>query len=254
MEKIKALVVDDNMEFTNNVVKYFSNSENIRVVQQINNGSKVIEYLKENPDIDIIFLDLIMPGMDGIAILQEMAQNNMSQKVIVLSSYLEDYSLRMLKKYKVDYFMLKPIDLKSLEQRVLEIMEVQSKFTVIKEVDQNLEIQTSQLLHNLGVPSQIKGYQYLREGILLLYRNTDFIGGITSVLYPEIAKRHNTTPTRVERAIRHAIEISWNRGDYQIMNKLFGNSIDFDRSKPTNSEFLVTVSDALRLGSYMLNA
>ena len=103
------------------------------------------------------------------------------------------------------------------------------------------------MLHHLGVPSQIKGYQYLREGILMLYESTHFIGGITKEVYPEIALRYQTTPSRVERAIRHAIEISWNRADLKTMDKMFGNSIDYDRAKPTNSEFMVTLSDALRL-------
>ena len=105
----------------------------------------------------------------------------------------------------------------------------------------------SELLHDLGIPSQMKGYQYLREGILMLYEQASLIGGITKEVYPEIASRYNTTPSRVERAIRHAIEVSWNRADYDVMNKIFGHSIDYDRAKPTNSEFMATLSDSLRL-------
>lgn len=249
MKKIKALVVDDNQEFTSNVLKYFKDNEVLEVTKAIHNGSEVIPYLQMHEEIDVLLLDFLMPGMDGVAILQEMNRLHIQKKVIVLTSFLEEYAMRMIQKYHVDYYMLKPLSLESLEQRILEIMDSSSKFIKPKEVSQDLEIKTSELLHNLGVPSQIKGYQYLREGILMLYKSTDFIGGITRSLYPEIAKRHNTTASRVERAIRHAIEVAWNRGDYQMMNKLFGHSIDFDRSKPTNSEFLVTVSDALRLGN-----
>lgn len=248
MKKFKTLVVDDNKEFTKNVLEYFKDNAVLEVTDAINDGSQVIDYLKSNPDIDLIFLDLLMPKMDGVAILEAMAKNHICKRVIVLSSFIEEYAMRMMRKYHVDYYMLKPVSFPSLAKRAEEVLNA-SDLTINLAIDQDLEIKTSELLHNLGVPSQIKGYQYLREGILMLYQSTDFIGSITSNLYPEIARRHDTTATRVERAIRHAIEISWNRGDYQVMNKLFGHSIDFDRSKPTNSEFLVTVSDALRLGN-----
>lgn len=246
MKKFKALVVDDNKEFTNNVLEHFKKSEVLEVTKVIHNGDEVINYLKTNSEIDIIFLDFIMPGMDGVAILEEMQKENIQKKVIVLSSFLEDYAMKMIKKYRVDYYMLKPVSLDSLEKRAIEILETSNK--KINDIE-DLELKTSELLHNLGVPSQIKGYQYLREGILMLYQNNSLIGKITRSLYPEIAKRHDTTPSRVERAIRHAIEVSWNRGDYGIMNNLFGHSIDFDRAKPTNSEFLVTISDALKIGN-----
>ncbi len=248
MKKIKALVVDDNKEFTNNVLEYFKDSEVLEVAKVINKGNEVIDYLKNN-EVDIMFLDFIMPEMDGIAILEEMAKEKISKKVIILTSFLEEYTMDMIKKYHVDYYMIKPINLGSLEKRALEIMERENTLKEASEVNNEIEIKTSELLHNLGVPSQIKGYQYLREGILMLYQNSNFIGGITKNLYPEIARKHDTTASRVERAIRHAIEVSWTRGDYQIMNKLFGHSIDYDRAKPTNSEFLVTVSDALRLNN-----
>ena len=247
MKKFKALVVDDNKEFTNNVLEHFKKCEVLEVTKVIHNGNEVIDYLKTNDDIDIIFLDFLMPGMDGIAILEEMRKEKIEKKVIVLSSFLEDYAMKMIKKYHVDYYMLKPVSLNSLEERAIEILE--SSKVEVKEVTEELELKTSELLHNLGVPSQIKGYQYLREGILMLYQNTSLVGRITRNLYPEIARRHDTTASRVERAIRHAIEVSWNRGDYSIMTNLFGHSIDFDRAKPTNSEFLVTISDALRINN-----
>ncbi len=245
MKKFKALVVDDNKEFTNSVLEHFKNNDVLEVTKVIHNGTEVINYLKNN-EIDIIFLDFLMPGMDGVAILEAIKKENIKKKVIILSSFLEEYALKIIKKYHVDYYMLKPISLNSLEQRAIDLL---SSSNTQNEISDEIEIKTSELLHNLGIPSQIKGYQYLREGILLLYQNNDFIGGITRNLYPEIARRHDTTASRVERAIRHAIEVSWNRGDYNIMNKLFGHSIDFDRAKPTNSEFLVTISDALRLGN-----
>ena len=111
----------------------------------------------------------------------------------------------------------------------------------------NLQISVTKILHELGVPSHIKGYQYIREGIMLIYDNPEFIGGITKELYPDIARTYDTTVSRVERAIRHAIEVSWNRGNWDLMEEIFGHSVDIDKAKPTNSEFIVTVADKLRL-------
>lgn len=111
----------------------------------------------------------------------------------------------------------------------------------------NLQISTTKILHELGVPSHIKGYQYIRDGIMMLYERPDVIGGITKELYPEVASKYGTTVSRVERAIRHAIEVSWNRGNWQLMEEIFGHSVDIDKAKPTNSEFIVTVADKLRL-------
>ena len=185
---------------------------------------------------------------------QELEELKIKKHLIILSSYRKDYTIRMTSRFNVDYYMLKPINLSSLENRIKEVMEEnKNELYVEKQVNPKIQLQVTELLHNLGVPSQIKGYQYLREGILMLYESTGLIGGITKEVYPEIALRYNTTPSRVERAIRHAIEVSWNRADYEMMNKIFGHSIDYDRAKPTNSEFMVTLSDALRLNQVAFN-
>ena len=147
-----------------------------------------------------------------------------------------------------NYYILKPFELSELEKRVLELSEGISYDS--KTVDlhhNNLQISTTKILHELGVPSHIKGYLYIREGIMMLYERPEVIGGITKELYPEIASKFNTTVSRVERAIRHAIEVSWNRGNWQLMEDIFGHSVDIDKAKPTNSEFIVTVADKLRL-------
>ena len=199
-------------------------------------------------------MDLIIPGKDGLQILEELEELKIKKHLIILSSYRKDYTIRMTSRFNVDYYMLKPINLSSLENRIKEVMEEnKNELYVEKQVNPKIQLQVTELLHNLGVPSQIKGYQYLREGILMLYESTGLIGGITKEVYPEIALRYNTTPSRVERAIRHAIEVSWNRADYEMMNKIFGHSIDYDRAKPTNSEFMVTLSDALRLNQVAFN-
>lgn len=252
---INALVVDDSMEFTSSVKEYFKNNAVIKIVDVLNDGEKAVDYIKKHQDsIDVILMDLIIPGKDGLQILEELEEAKIKKHMIILSSYRKDYTIRMTSRYNVDYYMLKPVNLSSLENRIKEVMdENKVELYTEKQVNPKIQLQVTELLHNLGVPSQIKGYQYLREGILMLYESTGLIGGITKEVYPEIALRYNTTPSRVERAIRHAIEVSWNRADYEMMNKIFGHSIDYDRAKPTNSEFMVTLSDALRLNQVTFN-
>ncbi len=249
MKKINALVVDDSVEFTKSVQEYFKDNAKIKIVNIIGDGSKVLDYVKEHDEeIDLVLMDIILPGKDGVAILEELEKENLHKKIIVLSSYRKDYTIQMTSRFDVDFYMIKPCQLKDLEARICEIFEENtSNLSAKKKADYQIQLRITEMLHHLGVPSQIKGYQYLREGILMLYESTHFIGGITKEVYPEIALRYQTTPSRVERAIRHAIEISWNRADLKTMDKMFGNSIDYDRAKPTNSEFMVTLSDALRL-------
>ena len=209
-------------------------------------GLKLIE--KRGEDYDVIILDLIMPNKDGISVLETMRKKNMSKRVIVLTSYNNPEIIRRVSELGVNYYILKPFELSELEKRVMELSEGISYDS--KTVDlhhNNLQISTTKILHELGVPSHIKGYLYIREGIMMLYERPEVIGGITKELYPEIASKFNTTVSRVERAIRHAIEVSWNRGNWQLMEDIFGHSVDIYKAKPTNSEFIVTVADKLRL-------
>lgn len=249
MKKINALVVDDSKEFTEEVQNYFAENTEINILNVIQNGKDVIPYVKSHvSEIDVILMDSILPGKDGLAILSELKDLKINKHVIVLSSYGKEYTIKMINKYNVDYLMLKPCELSSLKDRIKEVVvDASNELYENKKANHALQLKVSELLHDLGIPSQIKGYQYLREGILMLYEQASLIGGITKEVYPEIASRYNTTPSRVERAIRHAIEVSWNRADYDVMNKIFGHSIDYDRAKPTNSEFMATLSDSLRL-------
>lgn len=156
--------------------------------------------------------------------------------------------IRKVSELGIVYFILKPFELSELEKRILECMgENNYSNKSIDVYKNNLQISITKILHELGVPSHIKGYQYIREGITIIYENPDVIGGITKELYPDIAAKFETTVSRVERAIRHAIEVSWNRGNWDLMEEIFGHSVDIDKAKPTNSEFIVTVADKLRL-------
>ena len=245
-KKINVLMIDDNEYIVNKVKQYFSKHEVIDLVLTAVNGKDGMDLIiNEKDKYDLILMDLIMPEIDGIAILEKMKENNIQKHVIILTSYKKEYTVKAVSEYNIDYYMLKPFNLESLEKRILEIMNVKERKVSDKEMD--LRIKISDMLHTLGVPSHIRGYQYIRDGIVMMYEEPDMLKGITKEVYPELALKYNTTTSRVERAIRHAIEVSWSRGDYQLMDKYFGNSIDYDKSKPTNAEFIITLTDRLRL-------
>ena len=245
-KKINVLMIDDNEYIVNKVKQYFSKHEVIDLVLTAVNGKEGLDLIVNQKDkYDLILMDLIMPEIDGIALLEKMKEKNIQKHVIILTSYKKEYTVKAVSEYNIDYYMLKPFNLESLEKRILEIMNVKERKVSDKEMD--LRIKISDMLHNLGVPSHSRGYQYIRDGIVMMYEEPDMLKGITKEIYPELALKYNTTTSRVERAIRHAIEVSWSRGDYQLMDKYFGNSIDYDKSKPTNAEFIITLTDRLRL-------
>ena len=243
--KIRVLLVDSDKESLSSMEKYFSNHAVIRVVKTISNGNDAIDYIKSNKDLfDIVLLDLLLPERDGISVLSEMKTSSIDKRVIVLTGYNSLDMIKQVSLFNVNYFMLKPFDLKDLEYQIMNLKS--SKYDFV-DTNKKLQYNITVLLHSLGVPSHIKGYEYIREGIGLMYANPSMLGAITKEMYPEIAVKFNTTSSRVERAIRHAIEVSWNRGDYDLMEEIFGHSVDFDRAKPTNSEFIATIADKLRL-------
>lgn len=247
MKKQKILVVDDNLSLIHTVRDYCNNSDKIEVTYEAHDGEEGYKMLLEHQnEIDLVLLDLIMPNKDGIYFLNKIEEQQIKANIIVVTSYNSDEMIRRVSAYNIKYFLLKPFDLDDLEKRVLEATQ-QIQVKSLNPYEQDLRISVTKLLHELGVPSHIKGYQYIREGILLLYNNPDIVGGITKELYPEIASRYNTSVSRVERAIRHAIEVSWNRGNLDLMEEIFGHSVDYDKAKPTNSEFIVTVADKLKL-------
>ncbi|MEI3529563.1 MAG: sporulation transcription factor Spo0A [Bacilli bacterium] len=249
MEKINVLMIDDNINLVNMVKEYFSNHETIKINYEAYDGLQGIKVLEENKDkIDAIILDLIMPNKDGMYVLEEMKKRGINTKVIVSTSYNASEAIREVSEYGVSYFILKPFELCDLERRILDTKKkVNNDNKNIDFYHNNLQVSITKVLHELGIPSHIKGYQYIREGIGIVFEKPETIGGITKELYPELAKKFDTTVSRVERAIRHAIEVSWNRGNWDLMEEIFGHSVDIDKAKPTNSEFIVTIADKLRL-------
>ena len=243
--KIRVVLVDSDNEQLRSIEKYFSSHAVIEIVKSYNDGLSAINYIRENNNkFDVVIMDLLLSNKDGLSIIRDMRENNINKSIIVLTGYNSLDIIKQVSLYNISYFMLKPFDLKDLEYQVINVKETQGSI-----VDKNKELQTNitSLLHSLGVPSHIKGYEYIREGIGLMYNNPKMLGAITKEMYPEIAVKFNTTSSRVERAIRHAIEVSWSRGDYDLMEEVFGHSVDYDRAKPTNSEFIATLADKLRL-------
>ena len=249
MEKVRLLIIDDNESLRQLVKEYFDSSSTIDVVLEASDGKEGIEIINSKVNnFDMILLDLVMPNKDGIEVLKYLRKEKIDKKVIFTTSYNSQEIIRMVAELEANYFMLKPYELEVLETKILDLAnEFIPESKGINLYSNNLQLTITKTLHELGVPSHIKGYQYIREGVTLVYNNPTIIGGITKELYPEIAKKFNSTTSRVERAIRHAIEISWNRANWDLMEELFGYSVDIDKAKPTNSEFIVTIADKLRL-------
>ncbi len=249
MKRTRVLIIDDNKSLVDMIKEYFKEHADIKISLEAYDGAEGLRLIdKKKDEYDIVLLDLIMPNKDGITVLEEMKKKEIDKKVIVLTSYNTQDMIRKVSEMGVSYFMLKPFELADLENRIREVAEgIKYGGKSIDLFHNNLQKSITNIMHELGVPSHIKGYQYIREGITLVYQNPELVGGITKELYPEIARKYETTVSRVERAIRHAIEVSWNRGNWQLMEDIFGHSVDIDKAKPTNSEFIVTVADKLRL-------
>ena len=247
MSKIRILMIDDNVNLIEMVREYFKEHNRIELAIESHDGEDGLnKILNSAGNYDVILLDLIMPVKDGLYVLEELKKRGIEKNIIVETSYNEPKIIRKVSEYGVNYYVLKPFNLSDLEDKILSVFDTQERKT-INLYHSNLQISITKMLHELGMPSHIKGYQYIREGITMIYNDPNIIGGITKELYPELASKFDTTVSRVERAIRHAIEVSWNRGNWDYMEELFGHSVDIDKAKPTNSEFIVTVADKLRL-------
>ncbi len=245
---IKVLVIENNEAITKDMEKYFSSHEVIKVVACKKDGEEGLNYIINNvSNIDVIVMDLLIPKLDGLFILSELKRRNIKKNVIITTSFKDDAVMDEANKYGVTYYMIKPVNFISLEKRIMSININNTKNKTF-----NQEVILTDLLHSLGIPSHIRGYQYIRDGIILMYNSPNQIAYITKEIYPEIALKYYTTASRVERAIRHAIEISWNRGDMDLMDEIFGNSLNLNRDKPTNAEYLSTLADRLRVKSNLV--
>ncbi len=252
--KIKVYLIDDNKDFLN-LCSESLEEYNFDVVGMATDGNTAYEeIIKVNPD--IIITDMIIPGLDGIGLIKKIRSANMIKDpaILILSCINSEQIMQDAISCGANYYMLKPFEINVLRDRIYDILNKKVSRTsplVSKSVQNtnNVDLETcvTKAIHEIGVPAHIKGYQYLREAIMMSVKDMDVINYITKLLYPEIAKKFNTTSSRVERAIRHAIEVAWDRGDVEVLNRVFGYTVNNSRGKPTNSEFIAMIADTLRL-------
>lgn len=241
---IKTIIIDDNSELVNELTKQFAVTDCIEVLKSFSNGEEALGYIVNNEsEIDLILLDLLIPKIDGLSLLEELNKRSIFIKSIVLSSFKDESVIKQCTQFNVVYYLIKPISSSALIRRIIDSFD---NTILSKPTYENLDLEISQILHNLGIPSHIRGYKYIKDGILIMLNNDETISYITKEIYPQIAIKYETTSSRVERAIRHAIEVSWLRGDLSLMEDLFGFSVNCDKAKPTNSEFLSTVTERLK--------
>lgn len=252
-EEIKIILVDDNKEFCELVKEYLDQQNNMQVIDVAYNGIEGLKLIREhNPD--VVILDIIMPHLDGIGVLEELNRQNMiqNQKIIMLTAFGHEEVTQRVVELGANYYIMKPFDLEVLVERIEQLMNP-SKITTnfsgaaIAPRKKDISVRITEIMHQIGVPAHIKGYLYLRAAIEMVVKNIELLGAITKELYPLVAKQFNTTPSRVERAIRHAIEVSWERGNIKAINNIFGHSVTTESGKPTNSQFIAKIADKLRL-------
>lgn len=263
MDKIKIAMADDNREFINLMNQYFSEQDDMEIVGVGYNGVEILNVLEEEEP-DIIILDIIMPRLDGLAVLEKIRMDQIQQqaKIIMLTAFGQEEVTKRAVELGASFYILKPFEMDVLANRIRQLMSVATPMQTTlgtfagnpvsrsasgQKTFKNLDARITNIIHEIGVPAHIKGYLYLREAITMVYNNLELLGSITKILYPDIAKKYNTTASRVERAIRHAIEVAWSRGNIDSINKMFGYTISTHKAKPTNSEFIAMVADKLRL-------
>ncbi|OPY57665.1 MAG: Stage 0 sporulation protein A [Pelotomaculum sp. PtaU1.Bin035] len=254
-KNIKILIADDNKEYCELLKEFFSQQEDFKSIRIANNGLQAIEMIREDKP-DVVVLDIIMPYLDGIGVLENLAEFDHRPKIIMLTAFGQESITQRAVHLGADYFILKPFDFNLLVDRIRQIPGEISSTPYVNlhrhtypSQKQNINVEVTNVIHNMGVPSHIKGYQYLREAIITIYYDISLLGAITKELYPMIAAKFNTTPSRVERAIRHAIQLACDRGNVDMIYNYFGHTINSDRGKPTNSEFISSIADKLRLES-----
>ena len=239
METIpKILLADNSEEFRLLLRRTLEDTGEFQVVGDTGDGDEAWELIQKTKP-DVVVMDMILPGLDGMSLLQRIPKEI---KCIVLSAFCSQNMVQELTRMGAWYFIPKPAHMDSLLDRIRQATHDSSVLSL-----PTLEAEVTAILHEVGVPAHIKGYQYVREAIIIVVQNMDAINAVTKVLYPEVAKRFNTTPSRVERAIRHAIEVAWDRGDLETLQGYFGYTVNSAKGKPTNSEFIAMNADRIRL-------
>ncbi|MBR3885864.1 MAG: sporulation transcription factor Spo0A [Clostridia bacterium] len=242
----KVLIANENAEESQRILEKLSTNENLFDVKIANDGKTAIELLK-NDNFDLLIVDLVLPEIDGFEVIENAKEINRKINVIVISALSSDIFVRKATNLGVSYFMLKPISLDVLLKRINDVLNqietVEDNSFSNKEIEEKI----TNIFITVGIPAHIKGYQFLREAIKLSMGNPEIINSITKKLYPTIAEKFDTSASKVERAIRHAIEVAWNRGKIENINSVFGLTVYSNNEKPTNGEFIALVADKMLL-------
>ncbi len=260
MSKIRVAIADDNERVIHLLQDIMEEDSEIEVVGTAKDGLEVLKIMKETEP-DLLLLDLIMPKLDGLGVLEKIRAIKSEKKaptIIVLTAVNKEGVMEEAFDLGADYYILKPFDNDTLLSRIKQIkfgnkvrlIDTNRKNTYENKedyIERNLESDVTNIIHEIGVPAHIKGYQYLRDAIMMSVNDGEMLNSITKLLYPSIAKRHKTTPSRVERAIRHAIEVAWSRGKMDTIDELFGYTVSNGKGKPTNSEFVALIADKIRI-------
>ncbi len=250
---IKVVSIDDNQEVRENLKNYFKTCTDLEFIGEAQNGQEGYELIKSLKP-DAVILDIVMPKLDGLGLLEKLAQENIQTNILVYSAVGNDTVVQKTFSLGAKYYIMKPCEAQDIVARIREAcksspasLSVISAHTGSLVTENNLESVITDIIHDIGVPAHIKGYNYLRDAITLCIKDDEFINSITKLLYPTVAKNFSTTSSRVERAIRHAIEVAWNRGREEVLTDIFGYTIDTNKGKPTNGEFIAMISDSIKL-------
>lgn len=247
-DNIKIIIADDNKNFSEGLKQFLESHEDMEVAGMTNNGLDALKLVEETEP-DILILDLIMPRLDGLGVLNRLHGVGKRPKVIISTAMGQENMTQEAVRLGIDYFLLKPYDFQSMSMRIHQLAGTNASVSTPVPVVGNYDVEVTGILHQMGVPAHIKGYQYLRDAIVFVIEDINLLGAVTKELYPMIADKYNTTASRVERAIRHGIELAWDRGNIDLMNKYFGYTIDVERGKPTNSEFIAMIADKLKMAN-----
>ena len=241
------LIADGAEEFCSGLSAALQRTGGFQVIGTAQDGEQAIRQILEKKP-EVLVLDLMLSKQDGISVLKAISAMERKPITLATSAFLTDYVTSAAASLGVRYLMLKPCDMTALAERLEEIRGGESlRYPVRRNDKTSIESMVTGIIHEIGVPAHIKGYQYLREAIIIAVNDMDVINAITKVLYPQVAKTFQTTPSRVERAIRHAIEVAWDRGDLDTLQRFFGYTVSNTKGKPTNSEFIALIADKLQL-------
>ena len=248
----RILIADTSTEFRDTLAEAISAEPDLTVQGMTGDGHELVRMVREQRP-DAVVMEVVLTGIDGLETLDELAKLENRPPVLVLSSYMKGSIVDAAAAKGADFYMTKPCRLPSVCERLRQLM-FQGSAEPERDTGPALETQVTAIIHEIGVPAHIKGYQYLRDAIVIAVNDMDVINAVTKVLYPEVAKRFNTTASRVERAVRHAIEVAWDRGDLETLQKYFGYTVSNTKGKPTNSEFIAMIADRIRLSRRKSNA